>query len=142
MSKRILFYFLYIVFVFIQVFFIDNFELKIGLIFLPLLLLTFKNNITELEITTFLLFSFYDLFKNNFVSWGLVIFLGINLVLNQLSRIWGKEILTLIKFFLVYLIFNYLNYGMINLNFLVNTLCILIIFGIRKVIKDGYIRFN
>ena len=98
MIKNILNYLIYIIIVFIQVFFIDNFELKIGVIFIPLLINLFQNDSKQFLNNSFILLVASEFFRNNFVSIPLIVFLTFNLVLDQFSRIWSKEILLIIKF--------------------------------------------
>ncbi len=142
MIKNILNYLIYIIIVFIQVFFIDNFELKIGVIFIPLLINLFQNDSKQFLNNSFILLVASEFFRNNFVSIPLIVFLTFNLVLDQFSRIWSKEILLIIKFILVFFLYNLYSYGIFGFSVFVNLSLIILIFIFRRALKGGYIRFN
>lgn len=142
MIKNILNHLIYIIIVFIQVFFIDNFELKIGVIFIPLLINLFQNDSKQFLNNSFILLVASEFFRNNFVSIPLIVFLTFNLVLDQFSRIWSKEILLIIKFILVFFLYNLYSYGIFGFSVFVNLSLIILIFIFRRALKGGYIRFN
>jgi hypothetical protein len=142
MSKNIFSLIIYVIFVFIQVFFIDSFETKFGLIFIPLLVSLFQNDSKQFLYKSFILLFAIEFFRNNFVSIPLFIFLVLNFGVDQFSKIWSKEILLVLKFVVVYLLYNFFSFGILNYSFLVNTFLILGIFIIRRVLRGGYIRFN
>lgn len=142
MIKNILNYLIYIIIVFIQVFFIDNFDFKIGVIFIPLLINLFQNDSKQFLNNSFILLVASEFFRNNFVSIPLIVFLTFNLVLDQFSRIWSKEILLIIKFILVFFLYNLYSYGIFGFSVFVNLSLIILIFIFRRALKGGYIRFN
>ena len=142
MNRRFLNYFFYIIVVFIQVFFVDNFDIKYGLIFIPLLNFLFKKDTYNLYIYSFLLFISYDFFKNNFVGTSLVVFLIVNFAVDQMSKLWGSDLVLNIKFISIFIIFYLFTYGLLSWSALVNFILIILIFGIRKVLTSGYFRFN
>ena len=135
-------YSLYIVLVFIQVFFIDSFEFKIGLIFIPILINIFQNDSKQFLNNSFILLVASEFFRNSFVGIPLVFFLIINFIIDQFSRIWSKEVLFLLKFFVVFCLYNIYSFGIFEFSVLVNFLLIILIFMLRRVLKGGYIRFN
>jgi len=142
MSKNIFSLIIYVIFVFIQVFFIDSFETKFGLIFIPLLVSLFQNDSKQFLYKSFILLFAIEFFRNNFVSIPLFIFLVLNFGVDQFSKIWSNEILLVLKFVVVYLLYNFFSFGILNYSFLVNTFLLLGIFIIRRVLRGGYIRFN
>ena len=142
MSKNIFSLINYVIFVFIQVFFIDSFEVKLGLIFIPLLASLFQNDSKQFLYKSFILLFAIEFFRNNFVSIPLFIFLVLNFGVDQFSRIWSKEILLILKFVVVYFLYNFYSFGILNYSFLVNTVLIIGLFIIRRVLRGGYIRFN
>jgi hypothetical protein len=142
MSKNIFSLINYVIFVFIQVFFIDSFEVKLGLIFIPLLASLFQNDSKQFLYKSFILLFAIEFFRNNFVSIPLFIFLVLNFGIDQFSKIWSKEILLILKFVVVYFLYNFYSFGILNYSFLVNTVLIIGLFIIRRVLRGGYIRFN
>jgi hypothetical protein len=142
MSKNIFSLINYVIFVFIQVFFIDSFEVKLGLIFIPLLASLFQNDSKQFLYKSFILLFAIEFFRNNFVSIPLFIFLVLNFGVDQFSKIWSKEILLILKFVVVYFLYNFYSFGILNYSFLVNTVLIIGLFIIRRVLRGGYIRFN
>lgn len=131
-----------IIIVFIQVFFIDNFNFKFGLIFIPLIIFLFKNDTQKVLIYAILLFIFYDFFKNNFVGISLITFLFFNSLLNQMSKIWGKGVLQIFRVIGIYVIFYIFSYGILSSSFLFNLVIFGLIILLREVYKGGYLRFN
>jgi len=142
MIRNILKYFIYIIIVFIQVFFIDNFEFKIGVIFIPLLVNLFQNDSRQFLNNSFILLLTSEFFRNNFVSIPLLVFLIFNFILDQFSKIWSKEVLFIIKFILVFVLYNFYTFGILEFSVFVNICLIILIFVLRRVLKGGYIRFN
>ncbi len=142
MIRNILNYFIYIIIVFIQVFFIDNFEFKIGVIFIPLLVNLFQNDSRQFLNNSFILLLTSEFFRNNFVSIPLLFFLIFNFILDQFSKIWSKEVLFIIKFILVFVLYNFYTFGILEFSVFVNICLIILIFVLRRVLKGGYIRFN
>lgn len=142
MINKIFFLFILILLVFIQVFFIDNFNFKFGLIFIPFLIYLFKNDNQSVFLYSIIIFIFYDFFKNNFVGIPLVIFLVFNSLLNQMSKIWDKVILQIIRLIGIYLIFNIFSYGVLNISFLINFIIFGLIILLRGAYKSGYFRLN
>jgi hypothetical protein len=142
MNRRFLNYTFYIIIVFVQVFFVDNFEFKIGLIFIPLLNFLFKKDTQSLFFYSILLFISYDFFKNNFVGFSLIVFLFTNFVVDQMSKLWGNELVLNVKFISIFVIFYIFSYGLLSEASLINFIIITSIFIIRKVVNSGYFRFN
>lgn len=142
MIRDILKYFIYIIIVFIQVFFIDNFDFKIGVIFIPLLVNLFQNDSRQFLNNSFILLLTSEFFRNNFVSIPLLVFLIFNFILDQFSKIWSKEVLFIIKFILVFVLYNFYTFGILEFSVFVNICLIILIFVLRRVLKGGYIRFN
>ena len=142
MIRNILYTYLYGSLVFIQVFFIDKFDFKPGLIFLPLLILLFKNDSKFFLIYSLTLLFLSDFFRNNFVGLSMLIFLIFNTIINQFSKIWSKEINFQIKFFVIFFIYSYFTYGLFTQHTFINLILIFMIFGLRKVLVNVFIRFN
>lgn len=142
MNRSYLNYLMYGAFVFIQVFFIDNFDFKIGLILFPLLINVYRGDLKQLVNNSCILFIFSDFFRNNFVSVALLIFLICNFIINQFSKFWSKEVMLFVNFFVVFLIYNVFSFGILNSSFFGNLFMICIFIVIRRVLKSGYFRFN
>jgi len=142
MINSILKYSIFIIFVFFQVYFVDNFSFKIELIFIPIFLALQKNDSKSLKIYSFLLFVFSDFFRNEFVSISLIIYLVLEFTLSQFSRIWSREVLIYLNFFSGFFIYCHFSIGILSQNFVLNLLLILIYSTFTKVVKDGYFRFN
>lgn len=135
-------YLFLVTFVFVQVFFVDSFEFKFGLLFLPLFYYFFKSDLNSMVNYGFLIFIFYDFFKNNFVGISLGIYLILNLAINQLSKIWGKEIIIYMKFIITILVFYIMNFGILSSVFLNNLIIFVLIIFLWEVRRSGYFRFN
>ncbi len=142
MIRNIINLILYTILVFIQVFFVDNFEIKIGLIFIPLLYLLLKNETLSFINYSFVLFVSNDFFKNSFVSYSLFIFLAINFVLTQFSKIWSKESLLYLNFLAVFLIYYLFGPGITDFSFALNITLLGLVFLVVRVVKSGFIRLN
>lgn len=93
-------------------------------------------------ICAFTFLTTYDFFINSFVSYSLLAFLILNILIDQMSKLWGKELLLLIKLILIILVFYVFNWGILSFNFLFNFICILGFILVRRVVKGGYFRFN
>jgi hypothetical protein len=142
MINKIFIYIIQIIIVFIQVFFIDNFDYRFGLIFIPYVIYYFKNDYIGIFNYSFLVFIFYDFFKNNFVGISLLVFLIINSAINQMSKIWDKNLLILIRILAVFLVFYFFNFGYLNISFIINLFLFGIIILFNWTYKSGYFRFN
>lgn len=141
-SRNYYFYIFYILIVFIQVFFIDKFEFKAGVVFLPLLYLIFKEDSKNFLVCSILLLVFYDFFKNSDVGYSLLVFLIANYLIEATSKIWGKGLLSYSKFVALFLIFHFFSSNVLSLNFVWNFLIVVLIIFLREVKKSGYFRFN
>jgi hypothetical protein len=142
MNRSYLNYILYSILVFIQVFFIDNFDFKIGLILFPLLINYFQNDLKQLVNNSFLLLILSDFFRNNFLGVSLIIFLFITYLTNQFSKIWSKDVILFINFVTVITLYNLFSFGLLTISYFGNLILIIIIMVLRRAIKSGYIRFN
>jgi len=88
------------------------------------------------------LFITYDFFVNTFVSYSLLAFLVSNFLIDQMAKLWGKDLLIIIKLYLVIFTFYIFNWGLLSASFLVNLAIITGFILIRRVVQGGYFRFN